>query len=145
MFRDMGQVPSEELGAELLAQSSLAIRAALEGGTYRGWLATSASGEVIGGAGVHIKPQLPRITPDGSRVASDEVPLAVNVYTEPQWRQRGVARALMRTLMKWATQSGYDRVVLHASDAGRPLYEALGFKSTNEMRWATARESPSPP
>jgi hypothetical protein len=23
---------------------------------------------------------------------------------------------------------------LHASDEGRPLYEALGFKATNEMR-----------
>ena len=26
------------------------------------------------------------------------------------------------------------RVALHASDIGRPLYEAMGFKSTNEMR-----------
>jgi hypothetical protein len=26
------------------------------------------------------------------------------------------------------------RVVLHASDQGRPLYERLGFVPTNEMR-----------
>jgi len=27
-----------------------------------------------------------------------------------------------------------DVVVLHASPEGRPLYEALGFAATNEMR-----------
>jgi len=28
-----------------------------------------------------------------------------------------------------------ERVVLHAPDAGRPFYQSLGFKPTNEMRW----------
>lgn len=135
MFSDMGQVPSERLASELLAASTAAIHAALDEGTYMGWLATSADGTVIGGAGVHIKPQLPRITADGLRVATDSVPLVVNVYTEPQWRGRGVARALMRIVMQWATQSGHDRVVLHASDQGRELYKSLGFAATNEMRW----------
>jgi predicted GNAT family acetyltransferase len=59
----------------------------------------------------------------------------VNVYTEPQWRGKGVAKSLLRELMHWASQQGMDRVVLHASDAGRPLYEKLGFRPTNEMRW----------
>src|SRR5262245_61093511 len=58
MFTDMGQVPSEKLAAELLATSTTAIHAALNDGTYVGWLATGADGAVIGGAGVHIKPQL---------------------------------------------------------------------------------------
>lgn len=135
MFTDMGQVPSEQLAADLLSKSTTAIHAALNDGTYRGWLATSADGAVIGGAGVHIKPQLPRITADELHVATGAVPLVVNVYTEPQWRGRGVARALMREVMQWATESGYDRVVLHASDQGRKLYESLGFAATNEMRW----------
>ena len=85
--------------------------------------------------GVHVKLQLPRISHDHIRVEDSPVPLAVNVYTEPQWRGRGIARALMRELMRWASEQGTDRVVLHASDAGRPLYVSLGFHSTNEMRW----------
>jgi GNAT superfamily N-acetyltransferase len=88
---------------------------------------------------VHVKPQLPRISHDRRRVEDTAVPLAVNVYTEVQWRGRGVARALMRTVMKWAEAQGTDRVVLHASDAGRPLYESLGFRGTNEMRWFVPR------
>jgi len=59
----------------------------------------------------------------------------VNVYTEPEWRGRGIARALMKVLMEWAAGQGADRLVLHASDAGRPLYQSLGFEPTNEMRW----------
>jgi GNAT superfamily N-acetyltransferase len=135
MFRDMGQVPSEELSAWLLKESTSVLGVALRDGSYIGWLAHHGDKQVIAGAGVHIKPHLPRITNDGVRVTASPVPLAVNVYTEPEWRQRGIARALMQAIMRWATEQGFDRVVLHASDAGRPLYRSLGFAATNEMRW----------
>jgi GNAT superfamily N-acetyltransferase len=76
-----------------------------------------------------------RISHDGARVVEDPIPLAVNVYTQPEWRGQGIARALMNVLMEWAVGQGSDRLVLHASDAGRPLYLSLGFEATNEMRW----------
>ena len=135
MFRDMGDVPTEALARDLLERSTSALAALLADGSYVGWFAIDAGGSVIAGAGVHIKLQLPRISHDHVRVEESPVPLAVNVYTEPQWRGKGVARALMRELMRWAAEQGTDRVVLHASDAGRPLYESLGFHFTNEMRW----------
>jgi GNAT superfamily N-acetyltransferase len=135
MFREMGEVPTEELAVELLNESTSALAACLADGTYIGWFAIDSAAMVIGGAGVHVKPQLPRISHDRRRVEDTAVPLAVNVYTDVQWRGRGVARALMCALMKWAEAHGTDRVVLHASDAGRPLYESLGFRGTNEMRW----------
>ena len=135
MFSDMGDVPTEELARDLLKKSTSALAALLADGSYVGWFAIDAGGNVIGGAGVHIKLQLPRISHDHARIEDSPVPLAVNVYTEPQWRGKGIARALMRELMQWASEQGTDRVVLHASDAGRPLYESLGFHSTNEMRW----------
>jgi predicted GNAT family acetyltransferase len=62
--------------------------------------------------------------------------LVVNVYTEAAWRRRGIARTLMKTAMEWSVARGYDRMVLHASDAARPLYASLGFAATNEMRWS---------
>ena len=135
MFRDMGQVPTEDLAMRLLRESTSTIKLALDDGSYVGWLAFDTQEQVAAGAGVHIKPQLPRITHDGARVATSAVPLVVNVYTEPCWRGRGIARGLMNTLMQWSILQGFDRVVLHASDAGRPLYASLGFAATNEMRW----------
>ena len=140
MFRDMGQVPSEALAAALLQASTAALGALLQDRSYVGWLALDGRNAVVAGAGAHVKPQLPRISLDGGRLVTEALPLVVNVYTEPAWRSRGIARALMRALMDWATAEGFDRLLLHASDAGRPLYASLGFVPTNEMRWASAGE-----
>jgi GNAT superfamily N-acetyltransferase len=138
MFRDMGHVPTEAIAAALLQASAPALGALLQDGAYVGWLALDDSQAVVAGAGAHVKPQLPRVALDGSRIVTEALPLVVNVYTEPRWRGRGVARALMETLLAWATGEGFDRVVLHASDDGRPLYLSLGFLPTNEMRWTPA-------
>jgi GNAT superfamily N-acetyltransferase len=135
MFRDMGEVTTDVLAQELLEKSTAALAVALADGTYVGWFAVDEDARVVAGAGAHIKPQLPRIAPARTRVEVVPVPLVVNVYTEPEWRGRGIARALMRVLMEWASAQGADRIVLHASDAGRPLYTSLGFNPTNEMRW----------
>lgn len=143
MFRDMGQVPSDALASNLLSESTSALVELLRAGSYVGWLAIDGSGRVIAGAGAHLKPQLPRISADATRVVAATDPLVVNVYTEPDWRRRGVARALMNTLMGWVLARGFDRVLLHASDDGRPLYLSLGFVPTNEMRWSPASEGES--
>ena len=58
----------------------------------------------------------------------------LNVYTRPQSRRLGLARRLMETALAWCRHNGVRAVILHASADGRPLYESLGFKSTNEMR-----------
>ena len=138
MFRDMGLVPSDALATRLLSASTSALIDLLRTGSYVGWLASDGMERVIAGAGAHLKVQLPRISDDGGRVVAEALPLVVNVYTEPDWRHRGVARALMETLMAWARAGGFDRVVLHASDDGRSLYTSLGFVPTNEMRWSAA-------
>jgi GNAT superfamily N-acetyltransferase len=56
------------------------------------------------------------------------------MYTEPEYRRRGLARKLMEIMIAWCKQEAFGSVLLHASDEGRPLYEALGFVATNEMR-----------
>jgi GNAT superfamily N-acetyltransferase len=135
MFGDMGQVATAELADRLLAVSTTALAELLRDGSYAGWLAVDANGDVIAGAGAHVMRQLPRISHDGRHVAAGSVPLVVNVYTQPNWRRHGVARALMSELLEWSLARGCDRVSLHASDDGRPLYASLGFVPTNEMRW----------
>jgi GNAT superfamily N-acetyltransferase len=139
MFQDMGEVPTDALSSELLLTSIAALTALFREGSYVGWLAIDTGERVIAGAGAHIKPQLPRISHDGAGVAGMPIALVVNVYTEPAWRRKGIARALMQRIMGWATTQGIDRVLLHASDAGRPLYRSLGFVPTNEMRWFPTR------
>ena len=58
----------------------------------------------------------------------------LNVYTEVEFRRRGIARLVMQTILAWIESYGLRSVNLHASVDGRALYEKLGFIQTNEMR-----------
>jgi ribosomal protein S18 acetylase RimI-like enzyme len=56
------------------------------------------------------------------------------VYVEPSLRRRGFARKLCSEALASARARDVRKIVVHASDNGRPLYEQLGFTSGNEMR-----------
>jgi GNAT superfamily N-acetyltransferase len=136
MFTDMGIVPTDALAGRLLESSTSALRAALDNESYVGWFALENEDQVIAGAGIYFMPQLPRISEARTHVVSASMPVVQNVYTDPAWRKRGVARALMAVVMQWANERGLDRLVLHASEEGRPLYVSLGFGPTREMSWS---------
>lgn len=57
----------------------------------------------------------------------------LNVYTRPEARRMGLARALMERAVEAATAAGVRRIWLRASDQGRPLYQDLGFATGNYM------------
>ena len=61
-------------------------------------------------------------------------PNLLNVNVERSHRPRGLARRLMETALEWCRINSLEVVILHASDEGRALYEALGFTPANEMR-----------
>lgn len=63
----------------------------------------------------------------------------LNVYTEPAHRRQGLARRLVETALAWSQAQGIEVAMLHASDQGRPVYAALGFVPTNEMRLSLVR------
>lgn len=139
MFEEMGQLPAAAFEA-LCAAAEGAVRDALARGEYVGWLATPKNdpATVVAGAGVQCRRVLPHpvAEPGGCvRIASGRHAIVLNVYTEPGWRRHGLGELLMREVLVWARRERLDRLVLHASDAGRPLYERLGFTATNEMRF----------
>ena len=96
--------------------------------TYFHWLATYG-GTPIGSAGVLLLdwPPSPR-DPRGG------LGFIYNVYVEREHRRRGIARATLEQLHQWARDRNLGALALHASEDGRPLYEALGYEPTNEMR-----------
>jgi GNAT superfamily N-acetyltransferase len=50
-----------------------------------------------------------------------------NIATVPDARGQGVGRAVTATLANIARDRGCSETVLHASEAGRPLYDRLGY------------------
>ena len=57
----------------------------------------------------------------------------LNVFVEPEYRRRGLARSLLELCVAEARRRNIRAVSLHASREGAPLYEQLGFKTSNEM------------
>ena len=128
MFRDMGVLGRAD-GAALEAASRLSLARALADGAYKGWL-VAHDGGIAAGGGLMLRALLPR---PGYLDGGTEA-YVLNVYTEPAHRRRGLARQVMDAIIAWCDAERVSRISLHASDDGRPLYEALGFAATNEMR-----------
>jgi GNAT superfamily N-acetyltransferase len=137
MFRDMAELP-QHAEAELVNASESFFRATVATGEYIAWLAVTNNEpeRVVAGAALWLRPMLPRPTPTG--IIQGHEALVANVYTEPDWRRRGIAALLMRHVLDYTREHRVGRVLLHASDDGRPLYESLGFVPTNEMKLITS-------
>jgi GNAT superfamily N-acetyltransferase len=136
MFRDMGQIPAHLFDSFRL-RSAERLRDMLQSGEYVGWLAclTDPPEKIIAGAGVQLRQTLPHPA-NNEAFAEGRHGLIINVFTEPDWRRRGMAQLLLKQIIQWSQEQKLDRLVLHASDDGRALYERLGFVTTNEMRFA---------
>ena len=56
----------------------------------------------------------------------------MNVYTAGGYRRQGIARQLVEMLHAEAKQRGVTEITLDATDEGRRLYEALGYRASDE-------------
>ena len=128
MFRDMGEGTVEQLDRMVEVARPWVARA-LADGSYRHWLAIDSSGAVAGGGGVLLSPW-----PANPHDPCTERAVILNVYTEVEFRRRGIAERVMQTMLVWIKTYSLRSVNLHASEEGRALYEKLGFVQTNEMR-----------
>ena len=139
MFRDMGELPPD-LFESFRAQSCETLRRMFERREYLGWLASSEDkpDKVIAGSGVQLRevPPHPQAGANGKiDIVSGRQAIIQNVYTEPEWRRRGLAAILIKRIIDWTREQGIASLVLHASEEGRALYERLGFTPTTEMRF----------
>ena len=134
MFQDMGGVSGDAFEI-LRAKARTRLERWIDNGNYIGWLATPADEQemIVAGAGVQLQPILPRPL-DVSTIGEGRQGTIVNVFTEPPWRQRGIAALLIKEIIIWSKNEQIDRLVLHASDEARSIYERLGFVASNEMR-----------
>lgn len=137
MFQDMGKVSGDAFEI-LRAKARKELKRWIDDGHYLGWLATLSSKKselILGGAGVQLQPILPRPV-SVSTIGEGRQATIVNVFTEPVWRQHGIASLLIKEIIAWSRKEQLDRLILHASDEGRSVYERLGFVASNEMHFA---------
>lgn len=59
-----------------------------------------------------------------------------NMYTLKEYRRQGLAKELFVRTLEEAKAKGCSKVILNASDDGKPLYEQFGFKDVpDEMEY----------
>ncbi len=128
MFRDMG-IEDPKTHHDVAGRVTTFLQARMPTGEYLHWFALDPSGAIAAGGGLWIMPWFSQVS-DPSVLRGN----ILNVYTERAFRRRGLARRITETAVAACRERGIRTVILHASDEGRPLYEQMGFKPSNEMR-----------
>ena len=121
MFQDMG-VPLDPVAVDAAFRPWL--REMMPTGVYRAWVVESGS-RVIAGGGITILPW-----PPGPRYFSGRLAFVYNVYTEPDYRHRGLGRMVMEAIHAWCREERIGSLALNASRFGQSMYEALGYAVT---------------
>ena len=116
-----------ELG-EVEAESAQYYAKSLDSGRHVAYLVYDAH-RVIGTGGISFYQVMPTYHNATGRKA-----YVMNMYTNPAYRRRGIARKLLKLLVAEAADRGIGQVALEATESGRPLYEKCGFvQARSEM------------
>src|SRR5512135_368592 len=111
MYEDMGYSDAEALRG-MMTTSEPYLREAMANGTLHAWIA-EVEGRIAGGGLIIVSPWLSHPYDQQCRRAT-----VLNMYVDPEFRRRGIARQLMQTMIDWCRKNGFVNVSLHASDQG---------------------------
>ena len=99
----------------------------LADGTFVAWLAVDG-GRIVATSGMSFVEKPPYFScPTG------KIGLLSGMFTEPEYRRRGIARELLSRVVDAARAYGCGAVQITASDAGVLLYSDFGFKKNGNF------------
>lgn len=119
----MAQLREEGAGESADLRPALADYCArhLADDSFVSWLALDG-GRIVATSGISVVEK-----PPYSGCPSGRIALVSSMYTDPGYRRRGIARDLLCRVLDEAKVRGCGVAQITASDAGVPLYRALGF------------------
>ena len=109
----------------------------LETGQFAAWVAEDDTGQVIAGAAASFY-----VLPPKPWNLNGRHTFISSMYTEPEYRKKGIGGRLLQAALDFAQEQGVETVTLHASKAAHSLYASFGFKDTNEMRLQLPAKTP---
>ena len=138
MFAEMGKASDDAL-ATMSLHFAPWVRRMLTEGKYLGWIVESDD-KPVASAGLFLLEWPPHpLDP-----SNDHRGYILNMYVEPAHRRQGLAKQLVQLSLDECRRRGLGTVALHASDAGRPVYETFGFTVSNEMFYLHPTDALSP-
>ena len=134
-------VGPDSFGTDFVAATRDFLGAGLSAGTVRAWVAEAGGGKgddgkAVGAVSVVISHLPPK--PDDLRTGQAHV---LNLWVDPLNRRRGLGRALLGTVERWAAELGFRLLVLHTTEDGRTLYAEAGFGANEHWREPRAAAS----
>ena len=90
-------------------------------GTFVSWLALDGE-KIIGTSGMSFVEKPPYFSCPSGRIG-----LLSSMFTDPDYRRRGIAKELLHRVVEEARAYGCGAVQITASDMGVKLYSAYGF------------------
>ena len=125
MFQEMWTLKGQSIDKTGLRALESGYRKKLEkempDGSCRVWVA-KAEGQIIASGAMSLVSVAP-VPGDSNRL----VGYLHSIYTDPSHRHRHCARQIVERAIRVCRELGIRRILLSASDAGRPIYEQLGF------------------
>jgi GNAT superfamily N-acetyltransferase len=134
MFADANDAPEVVLDAMSRSFEPWVTRM-IEEGKYSGWI-TFDEELGVASAGLLVLDWAPHFLDPTGQFRG----YLLNVFVEPEYRKRGLARTLVELCMAEAKRRGIRVVALHASKACRRVYEGMGFHGTSEMMFVNLDE-----
>ncbi|MCL2235930.1 MAG: GNAT family N-acetyltransferase [Defluviitaleaceae bacterium] len=117
---DEGQAPDTNIDKELTSY----FESSLSNGSLTQFIALENDVAVATG-GVHFY-----LYPPSFKNVTGKMAYIANMYTSPDFRGKGIAKALLNLVIKEAEEREHYLVRLHSSEQGYPVYKKYGFDDT---------------
>ena len=125
---EANNVHDEEEKEKLFTNNKQFMIDALSTKSFVAWLAISST-EIVATSGVSFYK-----LPPNKNCPSGKIGYISNMFTYPKYRKQGIASKLFRLIVEESKKRGHTKILLTATDQGRPIYEKYGFESVkNDM------------
>lgn len=120
-FRSELDTPNET-EADFVDRATAWFRSRLAQESWRGWVAVSAEGQIVGHAFVQLVEKIPNPV-----VEAEHIAYLTNVYVIPLLRNRGLGARLMQAAIDACRALDVDSAILWPSEQSQSLYRRFGF------------------
>jgi GNAT superfamily N-acetyltransferase len=120
-----GVRPAEKI-SELKGSLMLYFSGAFDKNTFIAWIAEYED-KPVGFSGLVIREQ-----PGNFETINGKTGYILNMFTLQEFRNNGICKMLFKKLLEEAVLLGLDKVELHATAAGEPVYREFGFKEPHD-------------